>query len=152
VILTDLHKRLLNDFQCDFPLLERPYQAIADQLGVSEEHVLSALTELSEQRYISRVGPIIRPNHLGISSLVAMAIPAEQLEQVAEIVSSYSEVNHNYERENRFNLWFVVIAAHEAHLVSILQEIELRTGLTTMRLPLLDDYFINLGFELELND
>ncbi len=151
-MLTDLHKRLLNDYQCNFPLSERPYQAIAEQLGVSEECVLDALTELSEQHYISRVGPIIRPNHLGVSSLVAMAVPVEQLEQIAEIVNSYREVNHNYERENRYNLWFVVIAAHEAHLQTLLQEIEQRTGYATMRLPLLNDYFINLGFELDLND
>lgn len=151
-MLTELHKRLLNDFQRDFPLAERPYQQIAEQLGVSEEHVLGALNELAEQQFISRVGPIIRPNHIGNSALVAMAVPAGQLNTIADIISAYKEVNHNYERENRFNLWFVVIAADEAHLQAILTDIERQTGYPTMRLPLVADYFINLGFELNLND
>ena len=151
-MLTPLHKRLLNDYQHDFPLSPTPYQDIAQSLGVSETEVLEALTELSEQHFISRIGSVIKPNRIGVSSLVAMAIPEEKLNQVAEIVSSYEEVNHNYERENRFNLWFVVIADNERHLQKLLQEIEQRTGFLTMHLPLINDYYINLGFELELND
>ncbi len=151
-MLSDLHKHLLNDYQRDFPCSEQPYREIADDLGVSEQQVLSALTELSEQQFISRVGPVIRPNHIGVSCLVAMAVPPEQLESIAEIVNSYQEVNHNYERENRFNLWFVVIAANQTHLDQVLCDIEQHTGHTAMPLPLIRDYFINLGFELNLHD
>jgi DNA-binding Lrp family transcriptional regulator len=150
--LSALHKSLLNDFQQDFPLSPTPYQDIAAHLGVDEDAVLQAFAELSEQRLISRIGLIIPPNQLGVSCLVAMAVPEPQLEAVAAIVSSYQEVNHNYERESRFNLWFVLIANHEQHLQSVLAEIEQKTGFLTMRLPLIADYFINLGFELQLND
>ena len=152
MLLTPLHKQLLNDYQHDFPLSPRPYQEIANALGVSEDDVLSALSELNEQDFISRIGSVIRPNRIGVSSLVAMTIPPEQLAEIAEIISRYDEVNHNYERENRFNLWFVLIANDELHLQNILQEIEQKTGFFTMKLPLLNDYYINLGFELELND
>lgn len=149
-MLTQLHKQLLNNFQRDFPLSERPYQVIAEQLGVSEESVITALTELSEQGYISRVGPVIKPNHIGNSTLVAMAVPAAQLTTVANIVSGYPEVNHNYERENHYNLWFVLIASNNVHLQSVIADIEHCTGFSTMQLPLVEDYFINLGFELAL--
>lgn len=152
MILNELHQHLLNDYQHNFPCSEQPYQQIAEHLGVSEQQVLTALTELSERHLISRVGPVIRPNHIGMSTLVAMAIPEAQLESVAALVNSYQEVNHNYERENRFNLWFVVIAADQCHLQKILDEIEQRTGFSTMQLPLIKDYFINLGFELNLHD
>lgn len=151
-MLSPLHKRLLNDYQHDFPLSPTPYHDIAESLGVSEHEVLEALSELSEQNFISRIGSVIPPNRIGVSSLVAMAVPPKQLNQVAEIISAYKEVNHNYERENRFNLWFVVIANNDAHLQAVLEEIEQRTGFATMHLPLVNDYYINLGFELELND
>lgn len=150
--LTSLHKALLNDFQQDFPLSPTPYQDIADLLGVDEAEVLETLIELANERVISRIGLIIPPNQLGVSCLVAMAIPENQLQTVADIVSSYKEVNHNYERENRFNLWFVLIANNSEHLQSVLCEIEQKTGFLTMQLPLVQDYFINLGFELQLND
>jgi DNA-binding Lrp family transcriptional regulator len=119
---------------------------------VTEADVLATLHELANEQVISRIGLIISPNQLGVSCLVAMAIPENQLQTVADIVSSYKEVNHNYERENRFNLWFVLIASNDAHLQSLLVEIEQKTGFLTMQLPLVADYFINLGFELQLND
>lgn len=150
--LTSLHKALLNDYQQDFPLSPTPYQDIATALGVSEAEVLTALRELENARFISRIGLIIPPNQLGVSCLVAMAIPDTQLQTVADIISNYSEVNHNYEREHVFNLWFVLIAQNEQHLQSVLAEIEQKTGFLTMQLPLVNDYFINLGFELQLND
>nr|WP_305908459.1 hypothetical protein [Methylomarinum sp. Ch1-1]MDP4521292.1 hypothetical protein [Methylomarinum sp. Ch1-1] len=84
--------------------------------------------------------------------LVAMAVPGQRLQQVADLISRFPEVNHNYERENRFNLWFVLIANDEGHLLRTLDKIEQQSGYPTMRLPLLADYFINLGFELELDD
>ena len=149
-MLTPLHKHLLNDFQRDFPLSPRPYLDIANALGVSEDEVLFALTELNDNNFISRIGPIIPPNHIGVSTLVAMAVPEDQLQAVADKISAHPEVNHNYEREHTFNLWFVAIAADAGHLQAVLDAIELETGYKTMSLPLLDDFFIDLGFKLDL--
>jgi len=150
-MLTPLQQRLLNDFQRDFPLSPRPYLDIAKQLGVSEDDVLSALTELSDQHFISRIGPIIPPNQLGVSTLVAMAVPEQQLQAVADKISTHPEINHNYEREHRFNLWFVAIASDAEHLQAVLDAIELETGYKTMSLPLLDDFFIDLGFKMDFH-
>ncbi len=150
-MLTDLHKQLLNDFQRDFPLSARPYQDIADRLGVTENEVLTALKDSTIQPFISRIGPVIRPNQIGVSSLVAMAIPEIHLQSVADKISAYSEVNHNYEREHRFNLWFVAMAADAEHLSLFIEKVERETGYKTMPLPLVNDFFIDLGFKLELN-
>ena len=151
-MLTPLHKRLLNDYQHDFPLSARPYQDIADALDVTEAEVLSALTELNDDGFISRIGPVIPPNHIGVSALVAMSVPESQLQSVADKISSYPEVNHNYEREHRFNLWFVVIAADAEHLRAVIDAIEQETSYPAMLLPMLDDFFIDLGFKLDLNN
>ena len=151
-MLSLLHKQLLNDFQRDFPLSSRPYQDIANSLGVTEEDVLLALTELNDNNLISRIGPIIPPNQLGVSTLVAMAIPEQYLQSVADKISAYPEVNHNYEREHTFNLWFVAIATNAEHLQTLLDDIEKKTGYKTMSVPLLDDFFIDLGFKLDLQN
>jgi DNA-binding Lrp family transcriptional regulator len=63
-------------------------------------------------------------------------------------VNAYAEVNHNYEREHHFNLWFVATATNAAHLERVLQSIEQATGLAVMRLPMVQDYHIDLGFDL----
>ncbi|OQK15750.1 AsnC family transcriptional regulator [Methyloprofundus sedimenti] len=149
-MLSPLHKQLLNEYQQDFPLSPTPYLDIANTLGVTEDEVLTAFSVLSEQDFISRIGPIIQPNHIGISTLVAMAIPQQQLAKVAGIISGFPEVNHNYEREHHFNLWFVLIASDQIHLSAVIKQIERQTQFKTMQLPLLEDYFINLGFQLDL--
>ena len=151
-MLLALHKQLLNNYQQDFPLSPRPYRDIANQLGVDEADVLEAFQALSEQKLISRIGPVIAPNCVGSSALVAMAVPEADLPRVAEQISFYREVNHNYERENRFNLWFVLIANDERHLQAVIDDIERKTGFKTMLLPMVADYYINLGFELNLHD
>ncbi len=149
-MLTDLQKRLLNDFQRDFPLSPTPYRDIAEQLGVTETEVITALAELNAQQFISRIGAVIPPNHIGASTLVAMAIPAAQLQTVADKISAFPEINHNYEREHRLNLWFVAVAANAAQLQQVIENIEQQTGFPALQLPLVDDFFIDLGFKLDL--
>jgi DNA-binding Lrp family transcriptional regulator len=151
-MLTTLHKQLLNDYQHDFPLSARPYQDIADALSVTEADVLLAFTELNDNNFISRIGPVIPPNHIGVSALVAMSVPEQQLQSVADKISAYPEVNHNYEREHRLNLWFVVIASDAEHLREVIASIEQGTSYPAMLLPMLDDFFIDLGFKLDLNN
>ena len=67
---------------------------------------------------------------------------------VADMVSRYDEVNHNYEREHHYNLWFVVTAADAAGVRGVLEDIEMRTGLAVLDLPLEQSFYIDLGFPL----
>jgi DNA-binding Lrp family transcriptional regulator len=147
--MNKFEKRLLNEFQREFPLCSRPFAEIARRLGISETETIDALRSLSERGAVSRVGAVFRPHRIGTSTLAAMAVPTSRLEEVAMIVSDYPEVNHNYEREHRYNLWFVAIAADEASLEHVLSDIERRSGLPVLRLPMLEDYHIDLGFELQ---
>ena len=147
--LNPLQRRLLDEFQDGFPLEERPFAAIGAQLGLDEDEVIARLEDLRAAQLISRVGPVFRPNRVGASTLAALAVPPERLDEVAELVSRYDEVNHNYEREHHYNLWFVATAPDRARLGQVLAEIEQRTGLAVLDLPLIEDYFINLGFPLQ---
>jgi len=149
--LTELDRRLLNDFQQEFPLSPAPYADIARSLGVSEEEVLARLAALKREGAISRVGAVVRPNTVGVSTLAAMAVPPEQLESVAAIVNGYTEVNHNYEREHLLNLWLVAAAPNAARLQTVLDEIAARTGYEVLSFPLVEDYHIDLGFEMRWN-
>ena len=146
---TNLEQHLLNDFQRDMTLSATPYADIAKQLGVNEEDVLQSIQSLQDRGVISRVGPVFRPNRIGVSTLAAMSVPADDLECVARIVSAFPEVNHNYERDHEYNLWFVVTASSEEHLDIVLYEIEQHAEYPLMSLPMLNDYFIDLGFKLK---
>ena len=144
----DLEFRLLNDYQHDFPLVAAPFAAMAAALGVSETDVLATLARLQERGVVSRVGAVVRPRSIGASTLAALAVPEGELERVAQMVSAYPEVNHNYQREHYYNLWFVVAAPDELALQRVLREIEERSGCRVLYLPLVEDYHIDLGFDL----
>lgn len=146
---SELEKHLLNDFQHNFPLSERPFAEIAAQLNSDEASVISAFDSLQQRGVISRVGPVFRPNRIGVSTLAAMALPEDELERLASIVSSYPEVNHNYQRGHRFNLWFVLTTDDRTHLQQVLQDIQYHCGYPVMSLPMQQDFFIDLGFDLK---
>lgn len=146
---SNLEQRLLNEFQHGLPLSSEPFAEIAEELGVYETTVLETLKRLQTEGVISRVGAVFRPNRVGASTLAAMAVPAADLQRVADIISSFDEVNHNYEREHRYNLWFVVVAADEDRLQTVLEQIESRCGYALLDLPLLNEFFIDLGFDLK---
>ena len=145
---TVLERRLLDEFQRDLPLSPTPYADMAGRLGVSEDEVLQTLASLKERGAVGRVGAVLKACRLGASTLAAMAVPQVRLEEVAVLVSSYREVNHNYEREHAFNLWFVVAAPNRERIDTILGEIETATGIAVMDLPLVEEYHIDLAFRL----
>lgn len=145
---TPLQRALLDRFQRELPLVPAPFAAMAEAVGASEAEVIEALAQLQAAGVLARVGVTLAPNRAGASTLAAMAVPADRLEAVAALVSSYPEVNHNYEREHRFNLWFVVIAPSRARVEAVLASIEARTGLAVLDLPLERPFKLDLGFAL----
>lgn len=147
--LSELEFKLLNCFQRGLPLLAQPFAALAQQLDTTEASVIDHLQCLQARGLISRVGAVFRPNAIGASALAALAVPVDRLEEVARCISAIPEVNHNYEREHRFNLWFVVTAASAAQLRAVLQGIEdISQCGAALVLPLQEDYHIDLGFDL----
>lgn len=146
--LKPLEVALLNDFQRDFPLDPRPFARIAEAQGVGEREVLSTYRDLQDRGLIKRIGPVVRPHRLGWSTLAAMSVPEERLEEVAELVTGYAEVNHNYEREHAFNLWFVVTAPSRQEVLEVLADIASRSGLQVLDLPLEQPYRVDLGFPI----
>jgi DNA-binding Lrp family transcriptional regulator len=150
--MSPLEFRLLNDFQRRFPLVPQPYAALAEVLGVPEQEVIAALARLRTEGAVSRVGAIFRPGAVGASTLAAMAVPPERLAEVAQLVSGCREVNHNYAREHRLNLWFVAAAPDEERLAATLEGIERASGIEVLSLPLQEEYHIDLGFALDAPD
>ena len=143
-----IEQRLLNEYQHDFPLVKRPFLAIGNQLGIEEDEVIECLGNLSALGAVSRVGPVFSPGCIGASTLAALAVPPEQLDEMARWINVLPEVNHNYEREHVYNLWFVVAAPNQAWLDAVLQRISRHSGYPMLVLPLVERFHIDLGFDL----
>lgn len=143
-----LSRRLIDRFQHGMPLCAEPYRAMAEALDCSEDDVLACLGRLEQAGGLSRIGPVFEHSRAGASTLVALAVPESSLEQVAQRISLLPEVNHNYLREHRYNLWFVLTGPNRAHIDRLLNEIAGETGLTPLDLPMQAAYRIDLGFPI----
>lgn len=144
-----LEFRLLNEFQRDFPVCARPYLSIAERLATSEADVLSALAKLHANGAVSRIGATIVPGRLGAATLAALATPAHRVVDIGAVVSEYPEVNHNYERDHRYNLWFVVTAPSHARVQEVVRDIERRAQCgRALNLPMIAAFHVDLGFDL----
>jgi siroheme decarboxylase len=151
--LTQLERHLLNEYQNGLPISPTPYADIAEQLQTyniqtTEQEVINCLADLKKRGLISRIGAVLQPKKVGSSTLAAIAAPEHRIEEVAKIINAFSEVNHNYQREHKFNLWFVVTAATPEQVQNVLKSIEDKSGLSVLDLPMEKDFHINLGFPL----
>lgn len=143
--MDEIDRKIINTLQAGFPLSEEPYADVADQLGVSEKDLLSRLTRLLENKVLTRFGPMYDAQKLGGAfSLVAMRVPEEDFDKVADVVNSYPEVAHNYQRDHDFNMWYVLATETPEKINEVNHNIEQRTGLKVFNMPKLDEYYIGL--------
>lgn len=134
--------------QHGFPLCSRPFAALGAHHQLTERESIGLFRELVDTGILGRIGPVIAPQAAGASTLAAISCPPETLARTAAIVSEEHHVTHNYERDDAFNLWFVVTAPSDAELAAILSRIEKRTGRPVIDLRLERSYHIDLGFSL----
>jgi DNA-binding Lrp family transcriptional regulator len=140
--------RLLNDWQHGFPLLPHPFDALGRELGCGAHAVLSQYRALQAEGSLSRIGGVFAAGAGGAAALCAYAARPSRLEHVAALVSAHPGVNHNYEREHAYNLWFVMTGIDRAEVQAGVDALDAATGLRALRLPMLRPYRIDLGFDL----
>lgn len=143
--MDELDRRIINQLQSGFPLSEEPYAEVAVQLAISEGELIARLQALLDRKILSRFGPMYDAQKMGGAfSLVAMKVPEEDFDSIAEVVNSYSEVAHNYKRDHEFNLWFVIATVTQDEINEVNRDIEQRTGLNVYNFPKLAEYYVGL--------
>jgi DNA-binding Lrp family transcriptional regulator len=143
--MDDLERRIVTALQRGIPVVPRPFAEAARELGIDEAALILKLQKLLEQGALTRFGPLYNADRLGGAfTLCAMSVPAHDFERVCGIVNAFREVAHNYEREHRLNMWFVLATADPAQIAEVRMRIETETGYPVIDLPKLDEYFVGL--------
>ena len=144
----DLESRdrlLINALQLGFPVSERPFAEVGAALRMKESEVLARLGRLLEAGVLSRFGPLYNVAEMGgAMTLAAMRVPDSRFEEVADLVNGYPEVAHNYRRDHRFNMWFVVACETPGGIAAVLADIAERSGLPVLDLPKEEEFFLAL--------
>lgn len=140
---------LINRLQTGIDTSARPFAAIALELGIGEEDVVARLRRLLDSGVLSRFGPMYHAEQLGGAlTLAAMAVPPDQFDAVAAQVNAFPEVAHNYARDHRLNMWFVLATERPERVAEVLAEIESATGLEVFNMPKEHEFYVGLKFSL----
>ena len=145
-------KELLNEIQWTFPLVSRPFDAIAKKFNTTPEDIKERLNKLKEIGVLRQLSAIFDTRRLGYtSSLVAMEIEHDKLEYVAGQINRHPGVSHNYERDHQFNLWFTLAVPPGSDLKSELEKFNVLEGIKKVRmLPTLQ--LFKIGVKLDMVD
>ena len=143
--LDDLDRRIINALQGGFPLCDEPYREVADGLGTTEAELLARLQRLLDARVLTRFGPMFQIERLGGRFvLAALAVPEDRFAEVTERVNALPEVAHNYRREHRLNMWFVLATETPAGIAQAIARIKAATGLPVFAFPKLQEFFVDM--------
>ncbi|MCU4924467.1 Lrp/AsnC family transcriptional regulator [Halobacteria archaeon AArc-dxtr1] len=144
--IDDVDAAIVDGYQSGFPITERPFHQVGEELGVDEDEAIERVRELRSAGILRRFGPVLNPPVIGSSTLAAVRAPEDRFDEIADVINGYRQVNHNYARDHEWNMWFVVTAGSRERRDEILAEIEARTGCAVLVLPMLTDYYIDLEF------
>lgn len=142
-------RKILDLLQQDFPLTVEPYKELARQVGRSEEEVLERIARLKEAGIIRRIGGIINARGLGwVTTLCAVSVPEDRIEEITQRINAEPGVTHNYLRDHELNMWFTLIAPSHQEIEAILDKIETDTDLSIHNFPAAQTYKIKVSFDM----
>lgn len=133
-ILTDLEKKIISLLQTDIPVVKRPFLAMAEKIGITEEQFLKVLNDLNDQGMIRRFGATIKHQKSGFkaNAMVAWKVAEDRVEEVGNIMATFGEITHCYRRNPapgwEYNLYTMVHAADEAGCHAIVKKISRAVG------------------------
>lgn len=89
------------------PLCERPFAKIGEQLGMSEDDVISRLARMKACGIIRRFGLVLQHRPLGYraNAMVVFDVPQEHLDAVAHAITAHDFVTLCYCRERHLPDW-----------------------------------------------
>ena len=149
IALDDIDRRIVNALQGGFPLVTRPYAAVAETLGLDEADLLARLRRLIDGGALSRFAPMFDAEKIGGAvCLAAMAVPAHRFDAVADVLADMPAIAHNYERDHALNMWFVIATERPEGIGAVQREIQAAVGLEVKLFPKVREYFIGMRVEV----
>lgn len=102
-----LEHALIAAIEQGLPLVARPYQAIAQQIGCSEKEVMDGLLQLRERGDIKRFGVVVRHRQLGYraNGMVVWDIPDDLVQRLGQCMGQFPFVTLSYRRPRHLPEW-----------------------------------------------
>jgi len=103
-MISEKEMKIAQIIQKDFPLEKRPFRKVGNLTDISEEETLKSIGDLMAKGIIRKFGAVIRHQKAGYTqnAMVVWGVPEGQREGAGNILASFPEVTHCYERTPLF--------------------------------------------------
>lgn len=131
----DTDRRLIVATQAGLPLVAEPYQALAAELGISAEEVMTRLQAMLARGAIRRIGAV--PNHYAIgytaNGMSVWDVADARVDELGALIGALPFVTHAYQRPRAlpawpYNLFAMVHGASRAEVLAKVEEIRALIG------------------------
>jgi DNA-binding Lrp family transcriptional regulator len=118
VILDNIDRQIIQATQSGLPLVSRPYDDIAERLGLSVNDVISRMQAMQQNGIIRRIAAV--PNHYALgykgNGMTVWDVPSERVNELGKKVGALDFVSHCYHRPRFLPDWpynlFAMVHAH----------------------------------------
>jgi len=139
-MLTQIERRVIAAIQGDIEISARPYDRIAEQLGITTAELLAILEALCARGVIRRFGATLRHQKSGFSAnaMVAWQVPEDRIEEVGTTLAGFIQVSHCYRRNPQegwpYNLYTMIHATSETECHQIAADMAAKAQVNTYSL------------------
>jgi DNA-binding Lrp family transcriptional regulator len=97
---TEDDKEFIRQLQKDLPVIDRPFLAPAQALGMTESTVFEKLQYYEEIGVMRRYAAILRHRDAGFTAngMIVWKVPEEKIEPVGEKLGAFPQISHCYQR------------------------------------------------------
>jgi DNA-binding Lrp family transcriptional regulator len=135
VTMDKIDREIIKYVQGDIPLVPRPFLALAQKLGLTEDEVVTRIRRLKEDGFIRRFAAILAHYQAGFTTnaMVAWKVDPEDADRAGMAVAEYNQVSHCYLRdvpeEFGYSFFTMIHASNEKKLERLVEEIAWKTGI-----------------------
>jgi DNA-binding Lrp family transcriptional regulator len=118
-VIDTMDQRIIQATQAGLPLVPEPYQAVAEQLGITAQEVMERLRAMQATGAVRRIGAV--PNHYALgytaNGMTVWDVDDERVDELGERIGRLEFVSHCYRRPRRLPQWhynlFAMVHGHD---------------------------------------
>ncbi|MCQ8119606.1 siroheme decarboxylase subunit beta [Methylomonas rosea] len=105
--IDEIDRQIIQATQAGLPLVREPYQAVAEQLGLSAQVVMLHMAEMQQTGVIRRIAAV--PNHYKLgyryNGMTVWDVEDSHVDELGQKVAKLSFVSHCYQRPRHLPDW-----------------------------------------------
>lgn len=105
--IDDIDRQIIAATQTGLPLTPKPYQTIANSLGISDEVIMQKILAMQEQGIIRRIAAV--PNHYRLgykfNGMTVWNIEDKYIDEMGKRIGQLNFVSHCYHRPRHLPEW-----------------------------------------------